>query len=288
MVISLTTDFGDSDGYVGTMKGVMAGIAPGVTTIDITHAIEPQGVAEAAYVLWTSLRYFPPGSVHLAVVDPGVGTARRAIASQTAWGVLVGPDNGVFSFVWAAAPSTLTVALENPAYRLGDVSATFHGRDVFAPAAAHIAAGVALEAFGPAVTDMVRLPLPSVDEVAGGVRGAVIAVDRFGNAITSIGRLIWDRTRLHLASAFGQMLSGKTLSATFDADAVTVVGGRRALGPVRRTYGEVGVGEPLALIGSEGMLEIAVNRGHAARELGLGVGDRVSLICGTLKGADHG
>lgn len=283
MVISLTTDFGDGDGYVGTMKGVMAGIAPGVSTIDITHAIEPQAVAQAAYVLWTSLRYFSPGSVHLVVVDPGVGSARRAIASLTDWGVLVGPDNGVFTYVWAAAPPMLTVTLENPEYRLGDVSATFHGRDVFAPAAAHIAAGVALEAFGPAVTDLVRLPLPSVDEVAGGVRGAVIAIDRFGNAITSIGRLISDGPRLRLAPAFGQVLS-----ATFDADAVNVVGGGRAFGPVRRSYGEVGVGELLALIGSEGMLEIAVNRGHAARELGLGVGDRVSLVGWTQKGADHG
>ncbi|MCU0521257.1 MAG: SAM-dependent chlorinase/fluorinase [Anaerolineae bacterium] len=273
MVISLTTDFGDGDGYVGTMKGVMARIAPGVPFVDITHAIEPQAVAEAAYVLWTSLPYFPPDSVHLAVVDPGVGTARRAIASLTEWGVLVGPDNGVFTYVWAAATPRLTVALENPAFRLSEVSATFHGRDVFAPAAAHIAAGVPLEAFGPAVADPVRLPVPRLDVVAGGLRGAVLAIDRFGNAITSIGRLIWAGPRLRLAPAFGQ-----ALSATLDVDAATVMAGTRVLGPVRRTYDEVRAGQALAIIGSAGMLEIAVNRGHAAQELGLGIGDTVSLV----------
>ena len=159
MLISLTTDFGQDDGYVGSMKGVMARIAPGVPFVDITHAIPPQSVRVAAFVLWTSLPYFPADSVHLVVVDPGVGTARRAIASRTPWGTLVGPDNGVFSYVWAAAPPDLSVALENTAYQLPATSQTFHGRDVFAPAAAHLSTGVPLAALGADVADPKRLSL---------------------------------------------------------------------------------------------------------------------------------
>lgn len=283
MVITLTTDFGLDDGYVGTMKGVMAGIAPGVAHIDITHTIRPQAVAEAAYVLWASLPYFPPGSVHLAVVDPGVGTVRRAIASRTSWGVLVGPDNGIFSYVWAVASPELTVVLENPAYRRVDVSRTFHGRDIFAPAAAHIASGVPLEKLGSAVTDLEHLAMPSLEEVSGELRGTVIAIDRFGNAITSIGRLVLDGPIARVEPAFGQ-----AIWATFDAAAATVVARGCPIGPIRRTYGDARVGEVLALVGSEGLLEIAVNRGHGASHLGLNVGDAVSLIAGTLKGADHG
>lgn len=282
-MITLTTDFGLDNGYVGTMKGVIAVIAPGVTTIDITHAIRPQAVAEAAYVLWASLPYFPPTSVHLAVVDPGVGGARRAIASRTAWGTLVGPDNGIFSYVWAAAPPDLTVALENLAYRRGEVSDTFHGRDVFAPAAAHLAAGVPLEALGPAVVGVDRLPLPVVESAGSTLRGTVIAIDRFGNAITSIGRLIWDGPRLRLVPAFGQ-----GTGILIDQTTAVVVAGGRVAGPVRRTYGEVQAGKVLALVGSDGLLEIAMNCGNGARELGLAIGDEVSLLGGTLKGVDNG
>lgn len=283
MVITLTTDFGHSDGYVGIMKGVMATIAPSVPVIDITHSIGSQAVAEAAYVLWTSLPYFPPGSVHLVVVDPGVGTARRAIASRTAWGVLVGPDNGVFSYVWAEAPPDLTVALENRQYRRGQVSSTFHGRDIFAPAAAHIAAGVPLECLGPVVADAELLPLPLVEISPGRIRGRILHIDRFGNAVTSIGRLSWTASDLDLVPAFGP--HGPVGLAP--AEVMISVRGR-TLGQIHRTYGDVARGDPIALIGSEGMLEIALNRGHAAEALGLAVGDDVLLTVTNLKGADNG
>ncbi|MGC9523113.1 MAG: SAM hydrolase/SAM-dependent halogenase family protein [Anaerolineae bacterium] len=272
MLISLTTDFGIDDGYVGTMKGVMAGIAPGVTFVDITHTIEPQNVCAAAYVLWTALPYFPEQSVHLVVVDPGVGTERRAIASRTAWGVLVGPDNGVFSYLWATAKPELTVALENTNYQRVAVSQTFHGRDIFAPAAAHIAAGVPLEKFGSVVTDPVRLPIPAMQVTTAGIYGEVLYIDHFGNAITSIGRLVWEGSLLHLDPVFGE-----AEARIINADRVRVRAAGRDLGPVRRTYGQVPVGEALALVGSEGMLELAANQGRGADALSLDVGDPVEI-----------
>ena len=163
MIISITTDFGTRDGYVGTMKGVMAGIAPGVGFADITHTISPQNVREAAYVIWTALPYFPADAVHLVVVDPGVGTERLAIAAHSAMGYFVGPDNGVFSYLWAVAPPDKVVALTNPNYQLTGVSSTFHGRDIFSPAAAYLASGVKLDAFGPVVENPAPFAHPNSD-----------------------------------------------------------------------------------------------------------------------------
>ncbi|MGC9395223.1 MAG: SAM hydrolase/SAM-dependent halogenase family protein [Anaerolineae bacterium] len=272
MIISITTDFGTRDGYVGTMKGVIAGIAPGVPCIDITQEIPPQDVRSAAYVLWTALPYFPLESVHVVVVDPGVGTARRPIAARTPWGMLVGPDNGVFSYVWEAAPPTMIVELANPAYRNLAISNTFHGRDIFSPAGAHLARGVPLAELGPEVEDPVRLPTPVFTVSDTTIAGEVIYIDHFGNVITSIGRLVWDGALLSLDPVFGDVPSG-----IVNAARVRVLVGGRDLGPIRHTYGEVSLGEPLALVGSEGLLELAVNHGHGARALGLQIGDRVEI-----------
>jgi S-adenosyl-L-methionine hydrolase (adenosine-forming) len=272
MLITITTDFGTRDGYVGTMKGVIAGIAPDVPCIDITQEIPPQDVRSAAYVLWTALPYFPPESIHIVVVDPGVGTARRPIAARTSWGLLVGPDNGVFSYVWEAAPPALIVELANPNYRNMAVSSTFHGRDIFSPAGAYLARGVPLAEFGPAVTDPVRLPAPVFTVTETTIAGEVIYIDHFGNAITSIGRLVWDSGLLSLDPVFGAAPPG-----IINAARVRVRAGERDLGPIRHTYGEVSPGEPLALVGSEGLLELAVNHGHGAQALGLQIGDRVEI-----------
>ena len=272
MLISLTTDFGEQDGYVGVMKGVMAGIAPGATFVDLSHAIPPQDIRSAAYVLWTALPYFPPESVHLVVVDPGVGTSRRPIAARTAWGTLVGPDNGVFSYVWAAAPPSAVVELANPCYRRSDVCATFHGRDIFSPAAAYLARGASLEDFGPPVTDPVTLPLPTLEVEGNGVRGEVLYVDHFGNVITSIGRLVWEGDLLRLDPAFGA-----APALTLHAARCEVFAAGRSLGAVRRTYGEVAPGELLALVGSEGLLELALSHGHGGEALGLSIGAPVVL-----------
>ena len=275
MIISITTDFGTRDGYVGTMMGVMAGIAPGVPFADITQQIPPQDVRSAAYVLWTALPYFPPESVHLVVVDPGVGTARRAIAAQTPWGAVVGPDNGVFSYLWEAAPPALIVELANPAYQRTGVSHTFHGRDIFAPAAAHIAAGVPLADFGPEVTDPVRLPPPTLSISGARIDGEILYIDHFGNAITSIGRMAWAGKLLRLTPVFGQFPPSVIVAVQTH---IFVDG--RDLGPIRRTYGKVAPGTPLALVGSEGMLELAVNHGNGAATLGLQLGDRVEIVLG--------
>ena len=272
MIISITTDFGEKDGYVGTMKGVMSRIAPGIPFVNITQTISPQNVAETAYVLWTALPYFPTDSVHLVVVDPGVGTHRLAIAARTPMGYVVGPDNGVFSYIWAVAPPEKIVALTNPKYQLTGISSTFHGRDIFSPVAAHLAAGVALEEFGAEVTDPVLLPTPEVTVGEKSISGSILYVDHFGNCITSIGKLVWSGDRLNLAAVWGDT---QAVSLQAKGSRVTVAG--RELGPVRHTYGEVGLGEGLALVGSEGMLEIATNHGNGALELGLSMGDPVTI-----------
>ena len=171
--MTLTTDFGTRDPFVGIVKGVVLGICPHARLVDLTHEVAPHDIAEAALALEVSTPYFPPGSVHLAVVDPGVGSDRRALAVRAAGHYFVGPDNGLFSFAFTAG-EWAAVSLESAAYRLPSVSQTFHGRDVFAPAAAHLAAGVALERLGPRVTDPVRLPRPEScrhgNEVVGEVK----------------------------------------------------------------------------------------------------------------------
>jgi S-adenosylmethionine hydrolase len=272
MIISITTDFGDKDGYVGTMKGVMAGIAPGIPFVDITQTISPQNVAEAAYVLWTAVPYFPSDAVHLVVVDPGVGTQRLAIAARSKMGYMVGPDNGVFSYIWAIAPSDTIVSLENPRYRLSGVSSTFHGRDIFSPAAAYLAAGVPLEEFGPEVTDPVLLPTPEVTFADKTISGTILYVDHFGNCITSIGRLVWSGESLALTPVWSDT---ESLALTVSETQVTAAD--KVLGPIRHTYGEVGIGDGLALVGSEGMLEIATNHGNGAVDLGLSIGDTITI-----------
>ncbi|MDF1513502.1 MAG: SAM-dependent chlorinase/fluorinase [Anaerolineae bacterium] len=272
MIISITTDFGNKDGYVGTMKGVMAGIAPGVPTIDITHIISPQNVQETAYVLWTALPYFPADAVHLVVVDPGVGTPRRAIAAHSAMGYFVGPDNGVFTYVWTVAPPDKIVSLTNPEFQLVDMSSTFHGRDIFSPAAAYLAAGIDLDSFGPEVENPVMLPHPFMAVNSGVISGTILYIDHFGNCITSIGRLAWRADVLNLHPVWD---NGQELAFTAGHTSVTAAG--LNLGPIRHTYGEVGLGEGLALVGSEGLLEIATNHGSGARDLGLSTGDPVTV-----------
>jgi len=194
--VTLTTDFGTSDGYVGTMKGVILGIAPGTPMVDVSHTISPQNVGEAAYVLYTAYPFFPTGTIHLVVVDPGVGSARRPIALRTENAFFVGPDNGVFSYVMASEKVKTIVELSEPRYRLPQVSYTFHGRDVFAPAAAYLAAGVPIAALGSPVIDPVIFPSPRLEVGHCVVTGEVLHLDHFGNAITSIGRLDWDGDRL--------------------------------------------------------------------------------------------
>ena len=241
-IITLTTDFGTRDAYVAAMKGVILGIARDVPIVDVSHDVAAHDVTEGALALEAAVPFFPEGSVHLAVVDPGVGTARRGLAIVTDAARFVGPDNGLFT-PFLERPGWRAFELTAAEYRLRAVSRTFHGRDVFAPAAAHLALGVAPERLGPRVEDPVRLHWPSVRETHGAVAGTVLHVDRFGNLVTSI--------RAESFESFG---------------AITVRFGGRAL-PFVGTYGDLTPGQAGALVGGSGRLEIAVREDSAAARL---------------------
>jgi S-adenosylmethionine hydrolase len=244
--IALLTDFGLADGYVGAMKGVILDILPWAQLVDITHEIAPQDVEQGAFVLHTVAPFFPIDTVFLVVVDPGVGTERRPIAVFTDRAVFVGPDNGVFTWIYRTQRVREVRELSNPYYMRPEISATFHGRDIFAPFAAHIASGVPATSIGPAVPEPVELALPEPEVLEdGALRGHVIHIDAFGNVITNIteGMLIEaDDWRFEIA--------GRQV-ATFIP-----------------SYGHVEPGQMAALIGSMGYVEIAVSHGSAARELG--------------------
>ena len=255
--ITLLTDFGYQDGYVGTMKGVMAGVCPAARVIDLTHNIPPQNIVAARFTLLNAYVYFPPGTIHMVVVDPGVGTARRAIAVQTSAGYLVRPDNGVLSGVLEQEAAIAAVTLTNPDYwRTKTPSTTFHGRDVFAPVAAHLAAGVSLSDLGTAIApeSIVRIAIPEPTVTATKITGHVQHIDQFGNIITTIP-----------AEA---MQPGNW---TMQVDAVEM--------PLKRTYGDVAIGHALALVGSHGWVEIAINGSSAQQRFRLVVGDAVQVYC---------
>ena len=274
-LITLLTDFGTADGYVGSMKGIMLGIAPEARLVDLSHQIAPQNVRQAAYVLYTAYPFFPSHTLHLIVVDPGVGSARRPIALRTPRGAFVGPDNGVFSYVMAQEPVEAVVELSDPRYRLSQVSHTFHGRDVFAPAAAHLAAGVPIAELGPPVPDPITFSMPRVEITFDGVNGEVLHADHFGNVITSIGRLFWYGEELSLEPAFQGAVDSEPVR--FEASTALISAAGQEMEGMHRTYAEVERGEVLALVGSEGYLEIAVREGSGADSLGLNPGDPVVL-----------
>ncbi len=272
-ILTLLTDFGTEDEYVGVMKGVILSIAPEVRLVDLSHRIPPQDVRRAAFLLMNAVHYFPPDTVHLAVVDPGVGTERRPLAVRTPVGTLVGPDNGLFSWVLARVPEWTAVEIREPAYRLPLVSSTFHGRDIFAPAAAHLAAGIPLERLGPPVEDPVWLPPPRLEVHDDAIEGEVLYADRFGNLVTSIGYLERSGDAVVLVPAFGP--GGEWRG--FSARAARIGVGTVQLRGIRQTYAEVAAGDLLALVGSNKFLEIAVRQGSAAAALGAVPGTPVTV-----------
>ncbi len=258
--VTLTTDFGTRDAYTGAMKGAILTVCPDVRIVDITHEIAPRDIVEGAWTLALAFRYFPPGTVHVAVVDPGVGTERRGVAVRAGDWNFVGPDNGVLAWaIEAAGGASCVVELREPRYFRDPVSPTFHGRDVFAPVAAHIASGVPLDALGPRVEDLAPLPLPAplIEDVR--IVCEVVHVDRFGNGITNLDRATLDGWR---------------------RGPVRVTVGGRDLGDLRTTYADAAPGEPLALIDSTGHLEIALRDGSAADSFALTRGSRVELTPG--------
>ena len=251
-VVTLLSDFGVRDGFVAAMKGVILGIAPEVVLVDASHDIEPGDVEAAAFVLLQYCLLFAEGSVHLAVVDPRVGSERKALAMCAMGRYIVAPDNGLVTRVLRQAQRWRCVEISDPRYLRPEPSRTFHGRDIFAPAAAHLAAGLPLERLGPAVASPVLLALTHPVRESGEVRGRVAHVDRFGNLITDIPA-DW------LEGAWEILVAG--------------VG----VGELKRTYSQVGEGEMLAVTGSLRTLEVASRGGSAAERLGVGRGEPV--IC---------
>lgn len=261
--ITLMTDFGIKDGNVGVMKGVIWSICPEAHIADLSQMVGPQNIREAALILSRSAPYFAPGTIHVVVVDPGVGTARRPMAARMGDALYVGPDNGTITMLLdralAAQKPCEFVELNNPMYRLPEVSHVFHGRDIFAPAAGHLAAGVPMSSLGEAFADPVRIDLPKPVRSARGLRGEVIHVDHFGNVASNIR--IEDLS--HVLK---------------DRDKIVVRLAQADIRGLVDTFGERPVGELVALFGSTGNLIVSVVNGNAAQRLGVKVGDPFEAI----------
>ncbi|MFP3870506.1 MAG: S-adenosyl-l-methionine hydroxide adenosyltransferase family protein [Syntrophobacteria bacterium] len=254
--VTLLTDFGTRDHYVAVVKGVLLSINPHLTLVDITHEVSPQNIPEAGFLLASAFRYFPENTVHLAVVDPGVGGERQGLAAATEHYLFVGPDNGLLDRVFTLEPPSLVVSLENPQYQLPRPSPTFHARDIFAPAAAHLSLGLPLEKLGPCISYRFRSPGRLVLTDQAQLQGEIIHIDRFGN----------------LASNIEISLKSQNLLESLD---VYLAGQQVLTGP--RTYEQAPPLRLFALRGSSGYLEIAVRNGSAHETTGQGVGALVRV-----------
>lgn len=262
-VIALLTDFGLSDSYVGVMKGVMAGIAPDARMIDITHAVAPQQIASGAWQLATVYRFFPRGTVFLVVVDPGVGSTRGAIALHAGEWFFVGPDNGLFSYVYAEQPIHHAVALANTRYRLSQVSSTFHGRDVFAPAAAYLALGVGLGEFGPTIepSSLVRMDVQQPIRENGTIVAQIVHIDHYGNIVTNIPLAL-------VPDLFDEQVRIRAIFAETGAIVDQCV----------RFFSAATNSAPFLYADSTETVGVAVRGGNAAAMLGLHPGSQITLI----------
>jgi S-adenosyl-L-methionine hydrolase (adenosine-forming) len=256
-IVTLTSDFGLKDPYAAEMKAAVLGICPDAVIIDVTHLVDKFNVRTGAFALASVTPYFPSGTVHVAVIDPGVGTLRRPIGVQTKRGFFVGPDNGLLILAAEAQGITRVHEIASRRLMLPHVSSTFHGRDIFAPAAAHLANGVVLEEFGPKITEYVKPEFTVVTRSKDALVGEVLHVDDFGNIITNIHAidvavLKEDMVQVELPSATVQM-------------------------KLSRTYANAKLQEPLALIGSHNYIEIALNQGNAAAKFSAKEGDKITL-----------
>jgi S-adenosylmethionine hydrolase len=255
-LITFTTDFGLSDHFVGVMKGVVAGIAPAARVIDISHDVAPYNVTEAAFVIAEAWPFFPKGTIHVVVVDPGVGSVRRPILTEAGGHFFIAPDNGVLSMVFDAVPHKVRV-ISNSKFMRRDISRTFHGRDVFAPAAAHLAKGAQFAAFGKLIHDYIRAGIARPVRLGpASWRGTILKVDRFGNLITNFA-----------ASEF----------AGINTRPFEMRAGAQRIHRLALTYAETDVGDLFVIVGSSGYLEIAANQTSAASLLGYSAGMLVEL-----------
>ncbi|MDZ7363554.1 MAG: S-adenosyl-l-methionine hydroxide adenosyltransferase family protein [candidate division KSB1 bacterium] len=260
-IITLLTDFGQQDGYAGAMKGVILGLHPTVRLIDISHEVEPHNVLAGAFLLQAHFHYFPPGTVHLAVVDPGVGSERAALACYAGEHFFVAPDNGLLDFC-LDLPGLQAVRLTQPQYWRQNISYTFHGRDIFAPVAAHLAAGESLNHLGEPAALHRRLPRPDCRLDGTALQGQVVYIDRFGNLISNI--------------------STRCLREFSQDQPVTIYLAGHLIGGLSKTYTDVPPHTPLAVIGSFGFLEIAVNLADARRRFAAGYGTSITIERGQM------
>ncbi len=258
-IITLLTDFGMKSGYVSQMKGVIVSISPTSNIIDLTHEVTPQNIKEAAFILRSVISYFPIGSIHVAVVDPGVGTDRRGIVVITKKHVFVGPDNGVLMPAAHMLGDFIVYSIENPKYMLENISNTFHGRDVFAPVAAHISKGIPFESIGPRIYDYMDSQIPNAVFSEDSVYSTVLHVDRFGNIITNI-----DGKSFQNVVRYG------------DEILISIRGEEYKL-RFMNTYASVDKDELLAVIGSSNFVEISMNHGNAAEKLNVKPDDHIEF-----------
>ena len=260
-IVTFTTDFGLQDPFVGIMHGVVLSIHPETTIVDICHAVASYDVFDGAWIIAQSYRFFSPRTVHVIVVDPGVGSERRPIVVETNDYIFVAPDNGVLSLVEAREEKFVVRHVTAERYFRQPVSQTFHGRDVFAPIAGWLSKGVAPAEFGPEISDYVRLPLRKVERVGeNGLQGEVMKVDKFGNLITNISELDAPELFAGHAEGFSILIAGETITQ------------------VCRSYAEGRGGELFAIVGSSGYLEIAAKQASAAEKLAAGVGTPVGIV----------
>ena len=270
-IITLTTDFGLNDHFIGTMKGVILAIEPEAQIVDICHSVQAFDVLDGALTIAQAYSYFPSGTVHMVIVDPGVGTSRRPLLVTSDRHHFVAPDNGVLSLIYQREQRLSARHVTGEHYFLQPVSKTFHGRDVFSPIAAYLSKGVDPAKFGEAVTDFVRFSAPKpklVDETT--LRGVVLKVDRFGNLVTNI-------TPQDAPMLFTENASG-----------FKIVIGKREITEIKSAYALGAPGEVFGILGSMGYLEIAANRGAATQILGVGKGSDVNVVLGEAAAATSG
>jgi hypothetical protein len=257
-IVTVTTDFGWAGEYVGALKGAILRVNPDCRIIDVTHQVEPQNILQAAFILRNAYPYYPPGTVHLAVVDPGVGTRRKAVVVKRKGHFFVGPDNGVFSEIPEGKKEDLAYEIKEGKYFHSPVSDTFHGRDIFAPVAGHLSLGLDPARLGPRVRGLTSLEYPRPRRVKGGLRTRILWADSFGNLITNLDRREYGRD--------------------METRPFRIEGKGWNIDRIYRTYGEGRPGQAMALFGSGGFLEICVNRGNARKRLALEPGDDLIIL----------
>ena len=285
-VMTLLTDFGNQDAYVGVMKGVITGINPLANIIDICHNIPPQDVFNAAYLLYTSYKYFPRGTIHVAVVDPGVGSRRNIVCVETKNYFFLVPDNGLLSFIVQEEKPKSIIRVTNSKYFLPSPSNTFHGRDVFAPVAAHLSLGVKPQQLGNKINQLEQLDIPKpVHRKTGQVEGQIIYIYRFGNLISNIKKEYLVKgvggqkpeVRSKKPGAF-EKISKEKILLKYDT-METTIGKKRIVG-LSKTYTDAKPGKPLVLIGSAGFLEVSINQGNAQRYFKVNKGSKIIIEIG--------